>query len=97
MQTRFPNGIRSTNYKRTLVEEFAPYVQDDGLVARICRFHDLDCSPDLLYIVEERYENRQDCLIKIVEEISTGLITEYFSRGREDAAKGMIFSNYKLN
>lgn len=90
VQTRFPNGVRSTCYKRTLVEEFAPYVQDDGLVVRVCRFHDLECSPDQLYIIEERYENRHDHLIKIVEQIATGLTTEYFSRGREDATKGAL-------
>lgn len=70
-----------------MVEQFAPYVQEDGLVTRICRYNDLECMPSELHTVEERFENRIDNLVKITSDVNTGEITEYFERGREDGVK----------
>ncbi|XP_017779621.1 PREDICTED: dynein regulatory complex subunit 7 [Nicrophorus vespilloides] len=89
--TRFPNGKKRTQYKRTIVEEYSAYVQEDGLVIRIFRYTDLECTD--LITIEERYENRNDKMIKRIEIYATQLITEYFDRGREDNAK----SNYKYD
>lgn len=87
MARRYPGGTKKTWYKRTLVEEFAPYVQTDGLVTRISRFNDLECSVEELISIEEIYENRHDNMTKKVRDCTTGMITEYFKVGREDAAK----------
>uniref|UniRef100_A0A1Y1MSI4 Dynein regulatory complex subunit 7 n=1 Tax=Photinus pyralis TaxID=7054 RepID=A0A1Y1MSI4_PHOPY len=84
---RFPDGVKKTWYKRTYVEQFAPYIQEDGLIVRICRYRDLDYSPSELYVIEEHYENRADNLVKIVSDSMTGDIFEYYSSGREDCMK----------
>lgn len=86
LKKKFPNGSRTTYYKRTLVEEYAPYIQHDGLVTRISRFEDLECM-GMPYMIEEYYQFRPDCLEKIVQETAKNSITEYFRPGREDAAK----------
>ncbi|KAK5648480.1 hypothetical protein RI129_003372 [Pyrocoelia pectoralis] len=84
---RFPGGVKKTWYKRTYVEQFAPYIQQDGLTVRICRYRDLDYSPSELYVIEEHYENRADNLVKIVSDCTTGDIVEHYSSGREDCMK----------
>lgn len=75
-----------TRYKRTLVEEYAPYVQLDGLVVRIKRHEDLECN-DAPITIEERFENRCDLMWKTVKDCETSIIVEHFYRGREDAVK----------
>ncbi|KAF2899788.1 hypothetical protein ILUMI_06398, partial [Ignelater luminosus] len=87
LKQRFPQGVKKTWYKRTMTEQFAPYVQEDGLVTRICRYNDLECTPSELHTIEERFENRTDSLVKTISDIDTGDITEYFERGREDGVK----------
>lgn len=74
------------------MEEFAPYVQTDGLVSRISRFTDLECSMEELICIEELYENRNDNMIKKVKDCKSGIITEYFKVGREDAAKCKVIN-----
>lgn len=44
LKNRYPQGKKVAYYKRTLVEEFAPYVQEDGLVTRISRFENMECT-----------------------------------------------------
>lgn len=87
LANRFPSGKRQAWYKRTHIEEFAHYVQEDGLMSRISRFNDFDCTFDELYQIEEHYEHRQDCLVKIIYNLPEKEVTEFFKRGREDAVK----------
>jgi hypothetical protein len=61
-------------------------VQYDGLVTKITRFKDFDCT--ICTRVEHLYEHRQDRLQKIVFDVQTDMITEYFGPGREDAVIG---------
>lgn len=82
-------------YKRTKVEEFAEYVQYDGLVTKISRFDDMECEGDTSTI-EEIYKNRQDCLDKILRDCETQKVTEYFRSGREDGMKGMYKCGFLL-
>lgn len=86
LKNRFPEGKRETRYKRTLVEEYAPYAMADGLVIKIHRHEDLECG-DSPVLIEEYFENRHDLMTKIVRECSTGKVVEYFERGRDDAVK----------
>lgn len=79
---RFPEGMRTQYFKRTIVEEYAPYFSDDGEVTRIMRNKDFNYS-DLL-TVEDRFENRMDKLYRSVHDIKTNMITDYHNRGRED-------------
>lgn len=68
------------------MEEYAPYIQPDGLVTRIHRHEDLECG-DPAKTVEEIYENRHDLMYKIFKDCDSDTITEYFHRGRDDAVK----------
>lgn len=77
-----------TQYKRTLVEEYAPYVCEDGLIQKITRFTDFACTD--LETMEEIFENRHDKLTRVVLDARTNLVTEYFAEGREDS---MISTN----
>lgn len=83
LQRRFPGGSKTTQYKRTLVEQYAPYVCDDGLVKKITRFTDFACTD--VETVEEEFENRHDKLVKRVVDAKTNLETEHFNTGRDDA------------
>lgn len=89
LSNKFPGGKKITQYRRTIVEEYAEYVLDDGLIRRIKRYTDFFCSPNQLYAIEEHYENRKDAMIKVIRNLGTGEITEYFRCGREDQVKSM--------
>ncbi|KAF5280263.1 hypothetical protein FQR65_LT03071 [Abscondita terminalis] len=91
LKQRFPSGVKKTWYKRTFVEQYAPFVQEDGLIIKIFRYHDLVYSPSELYAIEEHYENRVDKLMKINNNWVNGDIVEIFSSGREDCLKKHIY------
>lgn len=84
---KFPGGKKFTRYNKTEVEEFAEYVQEDGLVTRVARYRDFFCSPEQRYAVEEHYANRLDMLHKVIRNLETGEVTEYYENGRDDQAK----------
>ncbi|XP_030764668.1 dynein regulatory complex subunit 7 [Sitophilus oryzae] len=89
LKRRFPDGSRVTQYKRTIVEEYAPYILDDGMVQKISRFQDFDCT--VIESVEEKYENRHDKLNRSFFDAKTNQITEYFNPGREDSVIKHIY------
>ncbi|KAF7280698.1 hypothetical protein GWI33_005555 [Rhynchophorus ferrugineus] len=89
LKRRFPEGSKVTQYKRTLVEEYAPYVLDDGLVQKITRYTDFNCT--IVESVEEKYENRHDKLIRTIFDTKTNRMTEYFCPGREDSVVKHIY------
>ncbi|XP_008199980.1 dynein regulatory complex subunit 7 [Tribolium castaneum] len=91
LKQKYPEGMISTWYKKTLVEEYAPYIQYDGLLTKIMRYKDFDCTECIT--VEQIYENRQDKLKKIVYDLKSDLVTEYFGPGREDAVIEHTYSN----
>ncbi|XP_060518662.1 dynein regulatory complex subunit 7 [Cylas formicarius] len=80
---RYPDGCRTTHYKKALVEEYAPYVLEDGLTARITR-DTLD---------EEIYVNRRDKLKRRMVDARTGRNVEYFDYGREDGVVKHVYYN----
>ncbi|XP_056633325.1 dynein regulatory complex subunit 7 [Diorhabda sublineata] len=83
LKKRFPEGYRITNYKRVLIEEYAPFISYDGLVTRITRFQDFDCT--IPEVIEEEFENRHDKFYRSIQMCDTNLVTDYFRKGREDA------------
>ncbi|PSN57290.1 Dynein regulatory complex subunit 7 [Blattella germanica] len=84
-ENRFPAGAKSVLYKKTKLEQFAPYVQEDGLVTRITTYDDYDRLEPLW--VYEYYSNRVDCLTEIRRNVLEKSILELFRRGREDCLK----------
>ncbi|XP_022914015.1 dynein regulatory complex subunit 7 [Onthophagus taurus] len=93
IQTRYPGGKRTMWYKRVIVDEFAPYIMFDGTVQRVSRYHDLECSPSQLYVMEERFYNRHDKMLRRLNYPSTAGRDVYFLKGREDAIKRHIYNN----
>lgn len=83
---KYPDGMIKTWYKKTLVEEYAPYVNYDGLVTKITRYADFDCTDCTR--IEHVYKNRQDYLVKIIYNTKNNQVTEYFENGRDDAVIG---------
>lgn len=79
---RFPNGVKTTFYRRTCVEQFAPYISYDGLVTKITRYKDFGCTQ--VESIEEIYQNRADQQIRHIYNVETGIHTDYFNTGRED-------------
>lgn len=88
MARSYPDGSKKTFYKRTFVEEFAPYVQEDGLSVRLIRYSDFECTN--ITSIEEQYKNRKDKLRKRVKDVKTNMNTEYFLPGREDCIKSIL-------
>lgn len=88
---RFPQGCRTTHFKRTILQQYGDFVTTDGLKFRLSHYSDFECTQ--IESVEDSYGNRKDCLIAIKTQIAKNERTEYFKRGREDACKGFYQTN----
>jgi hypothetical protein len=94
-EKRFPNGRKTVLYKKSKLEKFAPYVQEDGLVTRITTYTDYDWTlPELVY---EYYNNRVDCLLQVRRNMLSNSIVEVFRRGRADCLKGNNYGVHCVN
>lgn len=91
MKRRFPEGAKTTFYKRTCIERFAPYISDDGLVTRITRYKDFGCT-DIKYI-EEMYENRGDKQFRRINDVENAVVIDYFNDGRDDSITSKFNDN----
>ncbi|XP_066157618.1 dynein regulatory complex subunit 7 [Euwallacea fornicatus] len=89
----FSDGFMVTQYKKTLVEEYAPYVCHDGLIEKIVRYSDFACTA--VESVEEKFKNRHDKLYRSVFNAKTNLQTEYFRAGREDSVLKHVYYKNK--
>ncbi|GLV40192.1 lost boys [Carabus blaptoides fortunei] len=85
IRIRYNNGFKSTNYRRTVLNEFGEYVQMDGLQSKIMHYADFECTE--LIMVEDVYRNRQDALVLTRGDTKKRTVTEYFKRGRPDACR----------
>jgi len=75
----YPSGVKTTIYKKTKVERFAPYNQPDGLIRRIRKYQDYDRILPIKII--SYYAHRLDNLVlrrrfpfehKIIEDFVPG-------------------------
>lgn len=89
LKLRYPNGSKATYYKRTCIQQFAPYVSYDGLLTRITRYDDFDCNETKC--IEDIYGNRADFQVRQISDVKNGVITEYFKPGREDGVIKYIY------
>ncbi|CAH1954875.1 unnamed protein product [Acanthoscelides obtectus] len=92
LKRRFPDGGKATYFKRSLLEEFAPYTLDDGLVKKITRFSDFYYTD--ITTIEDYYENRSDKLYMSIYDNTTGIVTDYFKSGREDGAIKHVYNRH---
>lgn len=91
-ENRFPEGSKTVLYKKSKLEKFAPYVQEDGLVTRITAYADYDwIRPEFVY---EYYSNRVDCLLEVRRNLISNCTVEVFKRGRGDCLRGIVTQFY---
>ncbi|XP_051166732.1 dynein regulatory complex subunit 7 isoform X2 [Leptopilina boulardi] len=84
-ERRYPNGKKTTFFKKTKVEQFAPYFNENGLIERVTIYDDYEYTmPIYCY---EKYSNRKDKLIKSEKDLDTNMINDFYKRGRPDACK----------
>ncbi|KAH9593703.1 Dynein regulatory complex subunit 7 [Schistosoma haematobium] len=77
----YPNGLKKKQYKYSIVENFAPYSQRDGLILKLTIFQDRELTNPIE--VRETYANRKDKLISRSTILRTNWIVEKFDHGRE--------------
>ncbi|GLH07723.1 Coiled-coil domain-containing protein 135 [Gryllus bimaculatus] len=76
---RYPGGHKE------VVDYYAPYVKNDGLTMYIVSFSDKNYK--VKEMVYETYQNRSDLLTDVIKNFETNLVTEKYSRGREEGLK----------
>ncbi|KAM9301968.1 dynein regulatory complex subunit 7 [Gastrophryne carolinensis] len=88
-ETRSPQGKKLLQYRKSKLEKWAPYLQKDGLVARLTLYQDTECSRETQ--VQDYFLNRMDKLEVRQQSRETGLTTEQFSPGRSDSLKAHTY------
>ncbi|KAM3877116.1 dynein regulatory complex subunit 7-like [Diretmus argenteus] len=76
LETRWPEGVKTIQYRKTKQERFAPYLRPDGLVTRLTTYKDLDCTH--ASVVKEWYRHRHDHLEERELNKDTNVTTERF-------------------
>ncbi|XP_056137908.1 dynein regulatory complex subunit 7 [Lampris incognitus] len=79
MESRWPGGVKVTQYCQAKLERFAPYLLPDGLVTQLTTYQDLECTE--VTMVKEWYQHRHDHLQERQLNKSTNVTTEYFRPG----------------
>ncbi|KAK7794906.1 hypothetical protein R5R35_005883 [Gryllus longicercus] len=82
---RYPGGHKEVVYYKSKVDYYAPYVKNDGLTMYIVSFSDKNYK--VKEMVYETYQNRSDLLTDVIKNFETNLVTEKYSRGREEGLK----------
>lgn len=85
-EKRYPGGSKTVLYKKAKLELYAPYAQRDGLVQKITLYEDYEYMIPIN--VYETYANRADHLEKIVRNLDTESVVDFYKRGRPDACRG---------
>ncbi|KOC64733.1 Coiled-coil domain-containing protein lobo like protein [Habropoda laboriosa] len=79
---RYPNGTKTIFYKKAKVEQYAPYLQTDGMIQRVTLYDDYNCmNPIEVY---ENYSNRSDNLVESRRNLNDDAVIDYYARGRSD-------------
>jgi hypothetical protein len=82
-ENRCPLGRKETVYRKGLVQKFAPYSREDGLVEQLSVYEDMERLVEVE--VRQTFANRQD---KLYQRVRIGEETrEYFDPGRKTGLK----------
>lgn len=88
-ERRYPGGINTTFFKKTKVEQFTSYFNQNGLTERVTIYEDYEYTcPIYLY---EKYFNRRDKLIMSEKDLNSNMVNDFYRRGRPDACKGLEY------
>ncbi|XP_030590090.1 dynein regulatory complex subunit 7 isoform X2 [Archocentrus centrarchus] len=79
MENRFPGGEKVIRYKQAQLERFAPRRRSHGLVTRLTKYKDRDCTE--VTVVKEWYQDRSDFLLEKEVNNIDRVTTEIFSYG----------------
>lgn len=76
-------------YKRMLLELFAPYLNDDGVIKRLTMYKNLNHTAEVC--CWQWYQNREDLLETIEKDYETNQIIENYANGRTDSLHRKYF------
>ncbi|XP_031633973.1 coiled-coil domain-containing protein lobo [Contarinia nasturtii] len=82
---RYPNGCKKIYYKRVLLELFAPYLNDNGVIKRLTLYKNLDHTDEIT--CWQWYCNREDSLESVEKDFETNQIIENYANGRPDSLR----------
>lgn len=82
---RYPNGYKKIYYKRVVLELFAPYLNDDGVIKRLTMYENLNHTNEMC--CWQWYRNREDSLETIEKDFETNQIIENYMNGRTDSLR----------
>ena len=81
-----PNKYKAIQYRKGLIEHFAPYSREDGLVMQVKLFDDAECTE--VSETRQTFANRKD---KLYRRVTSGTMThEFFEPGRPTGLKEHI-------
>jgi len=86
-QARCPAGHKTIVYRKGLLEKFAPYSREDGLVEQVKIFEDVARTE--VMEVRQMFANRKDKLSKRVIRHADKCTHEFFDPGRLDPGRGL--------
>jgi hypothetical protein len=89
--SKCPSGSKIMAWRNCKLEIFAPYHRPDGMYARLTIFSDQ--KRNILGEIYERFDNRKDKLKKRLRVPSTGMLYEFFERGRPHALQEHVLEN----
>lgn len=92
---RFPTGCKKIYYKRVLLELFAPYLNDDGVVKRLAMFENLDYTVEIC--CWQWHRNREDSLETIEKDFETNKIIENYANGRTDSLRCKYLNHTRIH
>lgn len=86
---KYAGGTKTFEYNDAIVERSAPYAQPDGILQKVIKFNGTSRKPEDLLFIDERFDKRQDKLIRRKYVPNGRIIHEYFAKGRPDSLKGL--------
>lgn len=86
---RYPNGSKRIHYKRALLELFAPYLNNDGVIKRLTVYKNLNYTEATN--VWQWFRNRDDSLELMEKDFQSKKIIEKYRNERSDGLTSKHF------
>ncbi len=89
LESRCPNGKKTTLYYRSKMEVSSEYLNQDGLVTSLTVYGDTARTDKVE--VRNYFKHRTDCLLSRVLECHSFKVRESFAPGRQRSLKGQWY------
>jgi len=86
---KYPGGAKTFEYRDAMVERAAPYSQPDGMVQKVLQFREGSRKASNLRLMDERFDKREDLMVRRKFKSDGRIMHEYFGKGRPDSLKGI--------